>query len=188
VVLQQEARVTTPDETPDKARVVRRAVPWLVAAAVVLGVLLVGPQLLLRGGGPVPGEYEVDFGGDGDAPAFASGETFEAVVSPVGAPRLASVPQLTVGAVDPLGHPVVLADRLRVQFEGGSFRVDGDVDELFGDQAGTWRLLFVLSPPGSEPAGDLVLRHGWEIKARPDGSVDWPGNRRVVIRSIVVGR
>ena len=178
--------MTTPDEVPDEARVFRRAMPWLVAAAGVLVVLLLGPQLLLRGGGPVPDEYEVDFGEADGTPTLETGERFEVVVSPVGAPRLASVPQLTVGAVDPLGHPVVLADRIRVQFEGGAFRVDGDVDELFGDQAGTWRLLFVLSPPGSEPAGDLLLRHGWEIKARPDGSVDWPGNRRVVIRSIVV--
>lgn len=170
--------------------VVKRALPWIALGVLVLLALLVGPQLLLRGSGPTPGDYDVVFPSAGQyeagVPVYEPGQTFSAFLSPVDAAVQGAVPQLTVAAVDPLGHPVSIDDRLRGRTAGGTFDVEGDVTELFGEQAGTWRLLFVLSPGGARPADRLVQRHGWEIKARPDGTVDWPGGRRVVIRSIVV--
>jgi hypothetical protein len=170
--------------------VVKRALPWIALGLLVLVALLVGPQLLLRGAGPAPGEYDVVFPSAGQyeagVPVYEQGQTFAAFLSPAEAAGAAAVPELAVAAVDPLGHPVVLSDRLRARSAGGTFDVEGDVTALFGEQTGTWRVLFVLSPSGSEPADRLVTRHAWEIKARPDGSVDWPGNRRVIIRSIVL--
>ncbi len=170
--------------------VVKRALPWIALGLLVLVALLVGPQLLLRGAGPTPGDYDVVFPSAGQyeagVPVYEPGQTFAAFLSPVDAATAAAAPDLVVAAVDPLGHPAVLGDRLRVRAAGGTFDVEGDVTDLFGEQTGTWRLLFVFSPAGSDSADKLVKRHGWEMKARPDGTVDWPGNRRVVLRSIVL--
>ena len=169
-----------------------RTVAWIALAAGVALALLLGPRLLMRPG-PVPPTYSARF--SGDLQEFRGGDEYAAEVPTYAAASTLQVSlqpdtthdeevALAVAAIDPLGDAVMLAP-LQVEQRNNVFSVSGDAGALFGNEAGTWRLVFVFSPAGGEPAQRWILRRSWEIKAQPDGTQQWPGNRQVLIRSMV---
>jgi hypothetical protein len=181
------------------AEVSDESVPWgqlaglVLVACVVLALLLLGPRLLLlRDSSPTA--MEVSFDGQSrelpldpamtrGVPVYTAADPFEATLRPLIGEVEGAV--LTVAAIDPLGHPVVLGANAGMDAAAadGGFVARGHAEELFGGIPGSWRLVFVVGPGVDD--GAWMVANAWEIKARPDGSSGWPGGRRIEIRPVV---
>lgn len=172
--------------TSNRIRVLR----WgAIAAGVAIGLLLL-PRLFDRTG-PLPPEYSAELGGylqqvrgDDDrppeVPTYAAASTLEVSLRPSGA--LQSEVALTAWGLAPDGQLVGLR-ALGIEQHNGVFVIHGRADEVFGDLAGTWRLVFVLSPGPPGPAASWVQSQVDVLDT--DGSTILPGNQRAVTLTVV---
>ena len=160
-----------------------------MAAGVLVG-LLVLPRLLDRTG-PLPPTYEAEFGGymldvrgdddpPPDIPTYAATSTLEISLRPAATPT--SDVALTTWGIAPGGEVVALTG-LHTEQRNGVFVVRGQALEVLGQSAGTWRLVFVLSP---EPPGPALSWVSGQVSAdESDGLHDLPGNQRALVRTVI---
>ena len=163
---------------------------WAAVAAGVLIGLLVLPRLFDRTG-PLPPVYDAEFSGymldvrgdddpPPDVPTYAATSRLEISLRPA-SPAESEV-ALTAWGIDPSGDVVALPG-LTTDERNGVFVVRGQAVEVLGQAAGTWRLVFVLSPEPPGPALSWVTN---QFSADdPDGVSELPGSQRAVIRTVI---
>ncbi len=172
--------------------------PWLALAAAVVAVALILPRVWVRPG-PLPAPYQLELSGQlkevrGDevppgVPTYSADSTLTITLRPpAGTPALASLQVIPI-AVDPAGLPLVLedAEAFTLQEREGVIVITGLARAVAGDQAGTWRLICVLSSRERAPALGPLERRAAEVVAAgvEDGSHEWPGGLRAVVGTFV---
>jgi len=192
-VTEQRRAEGLPLGRPRRLRVARVA-PWIALVAAGIAVVLVLPRIQVKPG-PLPPPYELELSGQlaefrGDevplgVPAYSADSILQiALRPPAGAPALANLQVIPI-AVGPDGHPLVIedAEAFTLQEREGVIVIRGPARSVAGDQAGSWRLFFVLSSRERAPALGPLERKAAQLAAAgvEDGAHEWPGGLRVVV-------